>query len=73
MAPPEVFPSLWISHLRKHNIAAVPLHQVLAIFTIFSVVPSMIVAAVPIVIAPLVMISVVSSRCERSDNGGAQE
>src|ERR1700680_358968 len=73
MAPPEVFPPLGISHLRKHNIPTVPLHQVLAVFTIFSVVPRMVVAAVPIVIAPLVMISVVSSGCDRSDDGGAQE
>jgi len=73
MAPPEVFPPLGLSHLRKHNIVTVPLHQVLAVFVIFSVVPRMIVAAVPVVIAPLLVISVVSSRCDWSDEGGAQE
>jgi nitrate/nitrite-specific signal transduction histidine kinase len=73
MTPPEVFPPLGISHFREHNILTVPLHQVLAVFTILSVVPRMIVAAVPIVIAPLMMMSVVGSRCDRSDDGGAQE
>jgi hypothetical protein len=73
MAVPEVFPPLGISRLRKHNIPAVPLHQVLAVFTIFSVVPRMIVAAVPIVITPFTMVIVVSHHRYWGNEGGSQQ
>src|SRR5712691_2431630 len=72
MAVPEVFPPLGSSRLCKHNILPVPLHQVLAVFTIFSVVPRMIVAAVLIVITPFTMAVAVSHHRHWGNEGGSQ-
>jgi hypothetical protein len=73
MAPPEVLPPLGSPRPRKHHIPAMPLYQVLAVFTIFSVVPRMIVAAVPIVITPFTMVIVVSHHRYWGNEGGSQQ
>ncbi len=73
VAPPEVFPLLVTPHSVEFKVFAVLLLKINAVGTIFVAVPLMIVAAVSIVVAPLVVVSVIGSRSERSDEGGAQE
>src|ERR1700730_18595291 len=72
MTPPEVFPLLIALHSVEIAIIPVLLLQICPVRAIFVAVPGVIVAGVSIVIAPLLTISVVSSRYDRSDEGGAQ-
>jgi len=73
MAPPEVLPLPVTVHSVEFKILPVLLLKICPVGTIFVVVPLMIVTGVLIVIAPFVAVSVVVSRCEWSDEGGAQE
>ena len=67
----EVFPPMANIHLHKRNIHPVLLNQVRAVLTIFVAVPIMIVATVPIVIAPFTMM-VVSHHRNWGNHGGSR-
>jgi len=73
MAPPEVLPLLVALHSVEIAIIPVLLLKIYPVGPIFIAVPLMIVTGVSIVVAPVLVISVVSSRYDRSDEGGAQE
>jgi hypothetical protein len=71
VTPPEVFPLLVCFRSIELTIVPVLLAQVNAVSTIFLAVPSMIVAAIPIVIPFLMMI--VSPYSERGNQASANE
>jgi hypothetical protein len=72
MPPPEILLLLGAVRSIEITIIAVLLPKILAVSAIFVVVPGVIVFAVSIVVALFLVISVVSSRCDRSDEGSAQ-
>jgi len=72
VAPREVLLLLALVQPIEVAIVAVLLRQILPVSTIFVTVPGMVIFAILIVVAFFLVISVVSSRCDRSDQGGAQ-
>ena len=72
MAPAEILLLLTVLLSIEITIVAVLLPKILAVSTIFVVVPGVVVFALFIVVALFLVISVVSLRCDRSDQYGAQ-
>src|SRR5579864_9045108 len=72
MAPGEVLLLLAAIRSIEVTIVAVLVGEVLTISAIFVVVPGVVVFALFIVIALFLVIFVVSSRCDRSDQSGGQ-
>jgi hypothetical protein len=70
---PEIFLPMPNTHPHKWNIHPVLFHQVRAIATVFLGVPIVIVAAVPIVIAPFTMMVISHHRYWRNHGGSHQQ
>jgi hypothetical protein len=70
MAPPEVVRPPAAPHSIEFTIVLVLFAEINAVSTIFVAVPLMVIAMVPIVVPPMMV--VVSVHCHRGDQGGAQ-
>jgi membrane protein implicated in regulation of membrane protease activity len=72
VAPLKVFLLLAAFLSIELTIIAVLILEIVAVSAVFIAIPGVVVAAVSIAVAPFVVVSVVRSRYDRSDQSGAQ-